>query len=108
MYGAGTDNQAIYADDIQSGVTITGNIAYNISRAWIAGGGSDNIISDNIAIDCRRGVYYMITGDKAGDTIILTSCTHTEATFIRIIKKLLYSNYGNLQEGETLQPNTDS
>lgn len=106
MYGAGTDNQAIYADDIQSGVTITGNIAYNISRAWIVGGGSDNIISDNIAIDCRRGILYDNRGEGWAYSH-LDELYPYRGDIYKNYKKLFYSNYGNLQEGETLQPNTD-
>ena len=60
----GLDNHAIYLDDLQSDVKVTGNIAYNMSRAWIIGGGSDITWSDNIAIDCRRGMAY--DGEGAG------------------------------------------
>ncbi len=57
-YWGGTDKDAIYCDDLQSGITVSGNIVYNMARAYIFGGGSDNKLTDNIAIDCRRGVEY--------------------------------------------------
>ena len=54
----GTDNQAVYLDDIQSGVEVSGNIIYNMSRGFLIGGGSDNTINDNIVINSRRGFEY--------------------------------------------------
>ena len=57
-YWGGTDKDAIYCDDLQSGITVSGNIVYNMARAYIFGGGSDNKLTDNVAIDCRRGVEY--------------------------------------------------
>lgn len=61
-YWGGTDKDAIYCDDLQSGITVSGNIVYNMARAYIFGGGSDNKLIDNVAISCRRGVEY----DNAG------------------------------------------
>ena len=61
-YGAGTDNEGIYLDDLQSGITATGNIIYNISRGFDWGGGNDNVCTDNIVIDCRRGLRYDCRG----------------------------------------------
>lgn len=57
-YWGGTDKDAIYCDDLQSGITVSGNIVYNMARAYIFGGGSDNKLTDNVAIDCRRGIEY--------------------------------------------------
>ena len=58
VYNSGTDNHAIYIDDLHSGITVTGNIIYNMSRGLLFGGGSDNICQDNIIINCRRGISY--------------------------------------------------
>ena len=63
-YWGGTDRDAIYCDDLQSGITVSGNIIYNMGRAYIFGGGSDNKLIDNIAIDCRRGVEYDRQGER--------------------------------------------
>ncbi len=54
----GTDNQAVYLDDMQSGVEVRGNIVYNMSRGFLIGGGSDNTIENNIVINSRRGFDY--------------------------------------------------
>lgn len=62
IYGAGTDNEGIYLDDLQSGITATGNIIYNISRGFDWGGGNDNVCTDNIVISCRRGLRYDCRG----------------------------------------------
>ncbi len=58
VYKGGTDNAAIYLDDVQSGITVTGNVIYNMSEGLLIGGGSDNTISDNLIIGCRRGYWY--------------------------------------------------
>ncbi len=57
-YWAGTDNQGIYLDDMISGITVTGNIVYNMSRGMLIGGGSDNNVENNVIINCRRGSAY--------------------------------------------------
>lgn len=57
-YWSGSDNQGIYLDDMISGITVTGNIVYNMSRGMLIGGGSDNIIENNAVINCRRGYAY--------------------------------------------------
>ncbi len=62
-YGSGTDNEAIYIDDMASGITVDGNIIYNISRGGLMGGGSDNTFTNNIMIDTRRAFAY----DNAGE-----------------------------------------
>ncbi len=62
VYGSGTDSEAIYVDDMQSGIEVTGNIIFNYSRGALFGGGSDNVFTDNIMIDVRRAYAY----DNAG------------------------------------------
>lgn len=49
----GLGSHGVYLDDAMSSAEITGNVFYNISsRAFLIGGGRDNIISNNIMIDC--------------------------------------------------------
>lgn len=56
--GGGTDNMGIYLDDLLSGITVSGNIMYNLSSGIMGGGGSDNLIENNSILECRRGMFY--------------------------------------------------
>ncbi|MCK4999258.1 MAG: right-handed parallel beta-helix repeat-containing protein [Anaerohalosphaera sp.] len=48
---------AVYLDDAASGITIFGNVFYKASRAAFIGGGHDNIVDNNIFIDCYPSVH---------------------------------------------------
>ncbi len=48
---------AVYLDDAASGSTIFGNVFYKASRAAFIGGGRDNIVENNIFIDCEPAVH---------------------------------------------------
>ncbi len=48
---------AIYLDDWSSDVKVYGNICYKIYRAVLVGGGRDNIVENNIFIDCDIAVH---------------------------------------------------
>ena len=50
-YGA----MAVYLDDAASGATIYGNVFYKASHAAFIGGGRDNIVENNIMVDCSHG-----------------------------------------------------
>lgn len=56
--GTGTDAEAIYLDDMYSGVNVFGNVIVRANRAALIGGGRDNIFSNNIIIDNTRGLFY--------------------------------------------------
>lgn len=119
VYYGGTDNQAIYADDMQSGVTITGNIVYNMSRGYLIGGGSDNIFSGNIAIGCRRGMAYDNRGiwwDTKAHYHIDELEDYNGGSMYKALKRLMYSNYdeylakqkaNTLTDEDKLIPNPD-
>lgn len=47
----------IYLDDMFSGVTITGNIFFDVTMAAYIGGGMDNRIENNLFIDCKPAVH---------------------------------------------------
>lgn len=56
----------VYLDDFASGSTIHGNIFYRAGRAAIIGGEHDNIVTNNVFIDCAASIqgvnwasYYM-------------------------------------------------
>jgi len=48
---------AVYLDDAASGTTIYGNIFCKASRAAFIGGGRDNIVENNIFVDCQPAVH---------------------------------------------------
>ena len=47
----------IYLDDMYSGTTIEGNLFVDVTRAAFIGGGRDNVVDNNIFIDCRPAVH---------------------------------------------------
>ena len=52
-YGA----NAVYLDDAASGTTILGNVFYRASRAAFIGGGRDNVVENNVFVDCEPAVH---------------------------------------------------
>ena len=54
--GLGMGSMAVYLDDCTSGTTVFGNVFYQVSRAVFVGGGRDNIVENNIFVDCRPAV----------------------------------------------------
>ena len=48
---------AVYLDDAASGTTIYGNVFYRASRAAFIGGGRDNLVENNIFVDCEPAVH---------------------------------------------------
>ena len=48
---------AIYLDDFSCGFTVFGNICYKAGRGTLVGGGRDNLIQNNIYIDCAPAVH---------------------------------------------------
>lgn len=51
------DVQAIYLDDFTSGTTIFGNIIHKARRGVLIGGGRDNIVQNNIFVDCNPAIH---------------------------------------------------
>ncbi len=48
---------SVYLDDAASGTTIYGNVFFKASRAAFVGGGHDNIIENNIFVECHPSVH---------------------------------------------------
>lgn len=48
---------AIYLDDFACGFTVFGNICYKAGRGTLVGGGRDNLIQNNIYIECNPAVH---------------------------------------------------
>jgi len=53
IYGA----RGVYLDDQASGITVFGNVFYKVSRAVFIGGGCDNVVENNIFVDCSPAVH---------------------------------------------------
>jgi uncharacterized Ntn-hydrolase superfamily protein len=67
---------AVYLDDAASGISIIGNIFHRAGRAAFIGGGRDNLVENNIFVDCEasvhvdaRGVGWMKYHVEAGGTL---------------------------------------
>lgn len=48
---------AVYLDDAASGATIYGNVFYKAGRAAFIGGGRDNVVENNIFVECYPAVH---------------------------------------------------
>jgi hypothetical protein len=47
----------IYLDDMFSGTEVTGNIVVRVPRAFLIGGGRDNLLTNNVIVDCKYGMH---------------------------------------------------
>lgn len=52
-----SDTMAIYLDDWTSGTRVYGNICVRANRAVLLGGGRDNVIENNIFVDCNPAMH---------------------------------------------------
>lgn len=55
--GVGMGSMAVYLDDCASGATVFGNVFYRTPRAVFIGGGRDNLVENNLFIDCEPAVH---------------------------------------------------
>jgi len=55
--GVGMGSMGVYLDDCTSGTVIYGNIFARCSRAAFIGGGRDNVVENNIFVDCTPAVW---------------------------------------------------
>lgn len=74
--GPTVGNQAIYLDDCAAGTTCYGNVICRVGRGFLIGGGRDNMIKNNVIVDCRipihidnRGVGIAATQDENWGTL---------------------------------------
>jgi len=58
LYGPGLYGvNAVYLDDASSGTTIYGNVFYQAGSAAFVGGGHDNIVENNVFIECNPSIH---------------------------------------------------
>ncbi|OQW96460.1 MAG: hypothetical protein BWK77_04620 [Verrucomicrobia bacterium A1] len=50
--GSVHNNSAVYLDDMMCGTEVAGNVIYRVPRGHLVGGGRDNILENNIMVDC--------------------------------------------------------
>lgn len=55
--GVGLGSMAVYLDDCASGITVQGNIFYNLKYGAFVGGGRDNRVENNIFVSCNPAVH---------------------------------------------------
>ncbi|MBI4550895.1 MAG: right-handed parallel beta-helix repeat-containing protein [Candidatus Latescibacteria bacterium] len=55
-HGYGMGSMAVYLDDCASGTTIVGNLFCRCTRAVFIGGGRDNLVENNVFVDCDPAV----------------------------------------------------
>ncbi len=58
VYGyEGRGCNGVYLDDMFCSATIFGNVFYQVPRAAFIGGGHDNVVENNIFVDCRPALH---------------------------------------------------
>jgi hypothetical protein len=57
--------QAIYLDDMASGIEIYGNVIYKVQTGMLIGGGLDNVIENNLIVDCGNSIMLDDRGTTA-------------------------------------------
>ena len=55
--GLGYGSMAVYLDDCASGAAVVGNVFCRAGRGAFIGGGRDNIVENNLFIDCHPSVH---------------------------------------------------
>jgi hypothetical protein len=58
LIGAGrTQEMAVYLDDASSGITVYGNLFYRAGQAVLIGGGRDNVVQNNVFVECTPSIH---------------------------------------------------
>jgi hypothetical protein len=53
----------VYLDDAASGISIVGNVFVRAGKAAFIGGGRDNLVENNIFVDCQASLHVDARGD---------------------------------------------
>ncbi|MCE5326533.1 MAG: right-handed parallel beta-helix repeat-containing protein [Planctomycetaceae bacterium] len=48
----------VYLDDCASGTIVYGNVLYKVQRGLLIGGGRDNVVENNLIVDCPRSISF--------------------------------------------------
>ena len=60
--GLHQDSNAVYLDDLASGVQVYGNVFYKVHRGIMLGGGRDNRIENNLFVDTHISIHFDARG----------------------------------------------
>ncbi len=52
-----SDTMAVYLDDFTCGTRVYGNVCVRANRAVLVGGGRDNVVENNVFVDCKPAVH---------------------------------------------------
>jgi hypothetical protein len=55
--GVGMGSMGVYLDDNASGQVVQGNVFVRLSRAVFIGGGRDNLVENNMFVDCEPAIH---------------------------------------------------
>ncbi|MDX1926662.1 MAG: right-handed parallel beta-helix repeat-containing protein [Pirellulaceae bacterium] len=75
----------IYLDDFASGTTVTSNVLQNMPRGIAVGGGRDNVIENNIVVDCLAAIQ----ADARGTTWGSGFFADTESSYQRLCREAI-------------------
>ncbi len=56
----------VYLDDGDSGDAVNGNVFFKVDTGVFVGGGHDNLVSGNVAVDCKAGAHVDARGVARG------------------------------------------
>jgi hypothetical protein len=86
-----TDVMSIYMDDFASGTTVFGNVFVNGGRSVMIGGGRDNLVENNLFVDCHPSIHvdargrgwaaFMVDGTNSVLYVRLKAVRHTEPPY---------------------------
>ena len=99
---------AVYLDDFASGTTVTGNVFRNTVRGIAIGGGRDNVIECNVALNVLAGIQI----DCRGNTWAHDQITSEQGRVRQLVNNTLVQNpilaerYPSLGIGEVINPNS--
>lgn len=97
---------ARYLDDFASGTTVLGNAFQQAGRGVAVGGGRDNVIENNLFVDCAAAIQI----DSRGQTWARTwlenknSRLHKSFTLLDVDSDEVRNRYGNLRDFLTDAP----
>ena len=88
LFGPGLHGvMAVYLDDFTSGTVVYGNVFYKSGRSGFIGGGRDNIIENNIFVECEPSVHV----DARGLGWASGSFADNNARFTTLIEDMNYT-----------------
>lgn len=82
-----SDVSGVYLDDCMSSAEIYGNVFYKVKNPIFIGGGRDNIIRNNIIVDCKNSINF----DERGLTLSNLSQLYTNLKKVPY-KSLIWTN----------------